>query len=221
MNSVILEVVIGALIAILLTIWVEYLRKPKLSLRIAPPVDMEYYGKPAKHARFVGIEVVNAPLPRIARWMMRNAALQCHGYITFHHLDGQNVFGRSMPIRWSSAPEPVPMILTVGYQQIVITDPARFTLSPRVDIYPGESEKLDVAAKFDDDNYCYGWSNENYFSTPPWRNPDWALPPGRYLVKVVIISAGEKVQGIFRLINDVGRQDFRIEPPLPQDRVYG
>lgn len=202
--------------------WIEYLRKPKLSLRIAPPTDMDYQGKPARSARFLGVEVLNAPLPWFARWMIRNAALQCHGHITFHHLnDGQNIFGRSMPIRWSSAPEPVPMILTSGYQQIVITDPARFTMSPRVDIYPGESERLDVAAKFDDDRCCYGWSNENYFSVPLWRNPDWELPPGRYLVRVIVVSAGEKCSGVFRLINDVGRQDFRLELPLPRDKVYG
>ncbi len=213
MNSTILEVALGALIAIILTIGTEYLRKPKLSLRIAPPEDRAYQGRVAKHARFLGIEVSNAPLPRIARWMMRNAALQCHGYITFHHLDGQNVFGRSMPVRWSSAPEPIPMILTLGHQQILITDPARFTLSPRVDIYPGESERLDVAAKFDEDEFCYGWSNESYFSTPHWRNPNWELPPGRYLVKVVVVSAGEKCTGIFRLIN--------LELPLPHDKVYG
>ena len=221
MGSTVIEVVLCAAIAILITIWIENLRKPKLRLRIAPPTDLRYQNRPATDARFLGLELLNMPLSRIARWMLRNAALQCHRTITFHHLDGQNIFGRAMPIRWSGSPEPVTMQVSLGSQHLLITDPARFTLTPRVDVYPGELERLDIAAKFDDEGECYGWSNENYFSVPIWRNPDWRLPHGRYLVKVTVVSAGEKCTGTFRLINDVARQDFRIESVLPQDKVHG
>ncbi len=90
-----------------------------------------------------------------------------------------------------------------------------------MDIYPGEVELLNIAGKFDDDADCYGWSNESYFSDPVWRNPNWRLPVGRYLVKVVVNTAGEKVSSVFRLINDVPRTDFRLEPTMPKDSVYG
>jgi hypothetical protein len=73
---------------------------------------------------------------------------------------------------------------TVGQNAILIPDPSRFTLQPRVDIYPDEAQRLDVAAKFNYESNVYGWSNEEYFSNPVWRNPAWALRPGRYLVKV-------------------------------------
>lgn len=219
MGLTIVGVVLGAIIAILITIWLENLRKPRLEIRIAPPADAQYQGRPATNARFVGLELTNRPLPRWARWMSRNAAIQCHGTITFHHLDGQNVFGRAMPLRWSGSPEPIAMRLVAGDKHIFIADPARFTLTPRIDVYPGEAERLDVASRFDNEDECYGWSNESYFSDPAWRNPDWKLPSGRYLVKVTAISAGEKCIGIFRLINDVGQQDFRIEPALPTDSV--
>lgn len=219
MGLTVVEVVLGAIIAILITIWVENLRRPKLELRIARPTDVRYQGRPATQARFLGLELVNRSLPRWARWMSRDAAIQCHGTITFHHLDGQNVFGRAMPIRWSGSPEPVPMRLVIDDKHILIADPARLTLTSRIDVYPGEAERLDVAGRFDNEAECYGWSNESYFSDPVWRNPDWRLPSGRYLVKVTVISAGQICTGVFRLINDVAQQDFRVEPALPGDYV--
>ncbi len=221
MGSTILEIVLGALVAIFLTIWIEYLRKPKLFLRIAPPSDPTYESgdRPAQVARFTALELHNKPLPRAFRWMQRNAALQCHGTLTFHHLDGQNVFGRSMPIRWSGTPEPTPIGLQIGDTRVFIADPSKFRLESRVDVYPGESQRLDVAAKFDDEQETYGWSNESYFSDPIWRNPSYQLPSGRYLIKATIISSGETCNGIYRLIADVRRTDFRIEPLQEGDVV--
>jgi hypothetical protein len=219
MGSTVLEVVLGAIIAIVITIWVESLRKPRLSLGIIPYKDVSYSNRPASSARFLYLELKNEPLPRLFRWMSRNPALQCHGTITFHHLDGQNIFGRAMPIRWSGSPEPVGMPIKIEDIQLLIFDPSRYTLTPRMDVYPGESETLDVAARFDEEEECYGWSNENYFSDPIWRNPDWRLPRGRYLVKVVVETAGEKITGIYRLIGDVRRQDFRLEPKMADDVV--
>jgi hypothetical protein len=171
--------------------------------------------------RAVRLRLTNVALPSWARWMSRNAALQCHGNITFHHLDGQNVFGRSMHIRWAGAPEPIPMRVQIGDHEGLIFDPTRFTLSQRVDIYPGESADLDVAARFDNEPECYGWSNESYFSNPPWRTAAWRLQPGRYLIRVTVLSAGERCTRLSRLINDVAQQDFRLEEPLPSDAVRG
>ena len=221
MQSTVLELIAGAAIAILITIWIEWLRKPRLALTTATPSDPTYESRdrPALAARFLGVDVGNMSLPRLGRWMQRSAALQCHGSVTFHHLDGQNVFGRSMPIRWSGSPEPVPMQIAIGTNRILIADPSRFTLEPRIDIYPGESQRLDIAAKFDDEPDSYGWSNESYFSQPVWRNPAWRLPSARYLVQVVVMSSGERRIALFRLAADVARRDFRLEPALEGDKV--
>ncbi|HAD07740.1 MAG TPA: hypothetical protein DCE76_11345 [Anaerolineaceae bacterium] len=220
MGATVLEIILGAIIAIVITVLVESFRKPKLELKIDDPADILYTNRPVQNVRFLRIELKNKSLPKMFQWLQRSAALQCHGTIEFYHLDGQNVFGRAMPIRWSSSPEPVPMFGVIGDQKVLLFDPARFTLTPRIDVYPGESERLDIAAKFDDDTECYGWSNESYFSNPVWRNPNWCLPKGRYLFRVTIITAGEKFSETFRLINDVPRKDFRIEFALPNDKIY-
>jgi hypothetical protein len=143
--------------------------------------------------------------------MSRNAALQCHGTITFHHLDGPNVFGGSMPIRWSGSPEPVQAQIIIGTSHGVIIDPNRWNTESRVDLYPDEARKVDIAAKFDNEPECYGWSNLNYLSNPEWRNPDFKLNCGRYLVVyVTVVSGGQRCSREFRLVNDVSGDKSKI-----------
>jgi len=163
----------------------------------------------------------NAPLPFGTGWMQRVAATQCRGEITFHHLnDGQDIFGRAMAVRWVKSPEPIAnqIINPEGKIQFYIRDFARAATESRIDVYPGEGQLLDVAIRFDGEAECYGWNNDSYFCN--WRNPNWKLPGGRYLVKAVITSSGQKCVDIFRLINDVeSRTAFRLIPASPDDRA--
>lgn len=216
-----LSIVVGAVIAILLAVGIENLRRPKLSLQIeSTPIDSHYSNQhPAVDSRYVRVCLKNTGLPKWARWMLRSPALQCRGTITFHHLDGQNVFGRAMAVRWSGSPQPIPLeAITDDNRRFQIFDPMRLTLDSRIDVYPGEHEILDVAVRHDAEPECYGWNNEAYLQPHVWRTPGWRLPPGRYLVKVVVVSSGQKCEGVFRLINDVNRSDFRLEPAQPSDR---
>jgi hypothetical protein len=122
--------------------------------------------------------VHNEPLPGRAKWMVRAPVLQCRATSTFHHRDGQNVFSRAMDGRWARFQEPVPLpVLGPQGQQFQILDFARLTLESRIDIYPGQTRLLDFVNRADNDEECYGWNNETYFSTPLWRNPKWRLPP--------------------------------------------
>jgi hypothetical protein len=219
MGLTILGVALGSLIAALITILIESLRKPHLELRMIPPVDLPFGHQLAQQMRSLRIRVVNKPLPQWVGWMYRNPALQCHGHITFHHLDGQNIYGRSMILRWVRSPEPNPLIIQIGNQHGLVFDPIRITHIQKMDIYPNESEDIDIAVKFDNEPECYGWSNENYFSIPQWRTPSWHIDKGRYIVKVNVLSSGKTISGLFRLINDVDQTDFRLETALPTDSV--
>jgi len=164
--------------------------------------------------RFLRVKLFNKPLSSWAKWMVRAPALQCRAEITFHHRDGHNVFGRTMDGRWSSSPEPIASRIfdLQGEHKFDLLDLTRITLGSRVDVYPGESDLLDIANRPFDDNNCYGWNNEAYFSIPHWRNPNWRLVPERYLVKVVVRSSGQNCTGYFHLVNDVAVTDFRLEP---------
>jgi hypothetical protein len=152
-------IIAGAVIAILITICVENLRRPKLSLEIeSPPIDSHFSNHhPARESRYVRVFLVNRSLPKWARWMLRSPALQCRGTITFHHLDGQNVFGRGMAVRWAGSPQPIPLeAIMDDHRRFQIFDPMRLTLDSRIDVYPGEREILDVAVRHDGETECYG-----------------------------------------------------------------
>lgn len=210
----------GGIIAILTTIAIEVLRRPKLRLRLSPPIDAPYpENRPAKHARALTIELVNDPLPRFARWMSRSAALQCRGTIRFHNLDGERFFANEMPLRFARSAQPLPMEVVIGELRGFVVDPLRLTVDSRIDVYPGEVTPLDVVVKFDGEDEAYGWSNLNYGCNPPWRHPDWKLPQGRFLVSVTVLSSGQKCEGLFRLLNQGGPNDFRLEPARGSDRV--
>ena len=216
--SVVLQIVIGAILASAFVAFVEYSRKPRLGLKIADTEDAVWTCRPADRARWLRLKVENKQLPRWVKWLSRNVASHCHGLITFYHLDGQNVFGRSMQVRWFGPREPLPILIRAeGLPPMQILDPVRLTPEIHRAVYSGESEQLDVAVRFDNDAECYGWCDDNYRSDPLWRNPAWKLDQNRYLVKAEVISAGERCVGLFRLINDGPVDAFRLEKALPED----
>jgi hypothetical protein len=213
----------GAIVAIIVTVVVEVLRRPKLRMTIVPGERVPQYplNSTARTGHYLHIDLVNEPLPGLFRWLARDAALQCRGTITFHNLDGGQFFAAPMPVRFARSPEPIPLQIRFSGGAGVLVDPQRMSLESRFDLYPGEATPFDVAVKFDSDDAAYGWTNQNYFSEPIWRNPDWKIPQGRYLVKVTMKSSNATCRGLFRLLNDAGPNDFRLEPAQTTDRVSG
>jgi len=203
---------LGALLSLLISVYIEYQRKPKLFFTIEdPPVDITYQSAPAKEARFVRVQLWNRAMPGLLRWLGRDAAMHCHGEIQFYHIDdGAPVFSRAMPIRWAGSDEPLSYQVLPNGKVAQLFDPAKYNAAFRRNCYPGSKETIDVAARFDAENDCYGWSNENYLPGRGWRNKDWKLPKGRYLVKVTVHSSGDKVSDVFKLENSVARQHFRL-----------
>lgn len=208
-----LAFVLGAASSLCIVVLVEWLRKPRLCLAIAPDRDQAYpAGYPARKVRFLEVSLRNEPLPYCLRWMSRNSASSCRATIEFLKEDSTDIFTRTMAARWSASPQPVPMQIRLGDTVAQILDVNRLNMASVIDVPPGESESMGVVGRFDDDSDCYGWSNESYSSEPPWRNPDWKLPIGRYLVRVTVRASGEKCAEPFRLVNGTQIEDLHLEP---------
>jgi hypothetical protein len=205
---------LGALLSILASIAIEYERKPKLKFSIEePPLEQQFgEGRPGRNGRFVRVYVTNKPMPRLFRWLGRSAAYQCTGKIQFYHPDGAEVFSRAMPVRWAGSDEPVSYQALPEGKVAELFDPAKYNAAFRRDCFPGSPELVDVAARFDDEEDCFGWSNETYLPGKGWRNPEFRLPKGRYFLKITINSSGDKVCGFFALENSVAKQHFRLLP---------
>lgn len=75
---------------------------------------------------------------------------------------------------------------------------------------------MDVAAKFDDEEECYGWSNDSYIYG--WRNKNWKLPQGHYLVSVVVLSTAKTFSEIFKLENATNNKEFLLPEASNKDK---
>ncbi len=211
---------LGAMLSIFASMAIEYARKPKLKLTIEnPPLDRPHVPAPVKQSRFLRVCVSNKPMPRLLQWLGRSPAYQCTGDVQFHHLDdGAAVFSRAMPVRWANSEEPFSYQALPDGQVVQLFDPAKYHSAFRRDCFPGTPEIVDVAGRFDNDDDCYGWSNESYLPGKNWpRNPDFKLPKGRYLVKVTINSSGDKTFRVFTLENSVAREHFRLLPASKEE----
>jgi hypothetical protein len=214
--ATVLNTLLGALLAIITTIVVEKLRKPVLRFNVRPPFDMDYSNSsnfPARKVRYLNLEVRNIFLPKCFNWMMsRNPALDVWGTMSFHRIeDGKSIFD-PMTIRWCHSTEP-----STAYKCGVL-DTNWLIMIKKRDIQPGESDYLDVAARFDDEKECYAWNNDNYFSNPRFKNPQRQLITGNYIIRVEMRTSGERFVDHFRLINDSAVANFRLEPAQPGDK---
>jgi hypothetical protein len=207
-------VVFGGFLNIVAAFLVEKWRAPKLKLSIEPVVDAMILPTREQY-KATRLWVSNEPLRGIRGWfMIRSPALVTQAIITFHQItDGQKLVERPMAGRWADTlqPAPMPILDRAGNTAFFLNDPGRFGVGTRMDIYPGERPSLDIAVRFADNENCYGWNNETYLSRPFGRNDTWRLPRGSHLVKVSILSSGPKSEGVFRLVNDGGLEDFRLE----------
>jgi hypothetical protein len=221
--EIIVGSIIGAIFSVAITAFFERLRRPSLSMRIekVPMADYTQMNlpRPAKKAQFLYVALVNNDLKGLEKWFStRDAALDCHGVISFHRMDGTNIFGRNMVLRWINLPEPIPEIIVIDGKKGTWFDSRKVEHNYRINVNPGEEELFNIAARFDGEDDCYGWSNQSYLE-PLWRNPDWKLSHGCFLVRVKITSSGNTCEGLFRLINDIPMKDFRLDPALPTDRI--
>jgi hypothetical protein len=120
--------------------------------------------------------------------------------------------------RWTGG-SPEPRVVYIqqanGPPVPYLTNPAE--LKNTIDIYPGETEQLDVVIRVDQENEAYAWNNETYFYSD-WRNPNRRLNQERYLVKVVITSSGRKCTDFFRIDNDGPFTSFQLDKLTPEQR---
>jgi hypothetical protein len=208
-----METLFGALLAIVIIIVVEHLRSPVLTMSFEPPLDFTPRPPPFQSDwRSLRIRVLNQSLPWWANWwLLRLPAQQCRGEIAFLRSDATDKFAKPMAGRWVDSPEPMVVHVTTPSGPVaILTNPT--ALKTSVDIYPGETEPLDVAVRVEGEPDAYGWNDETYF-VPNWRNLQRQLGYGTYLIEVTVTSSGRKCRKYFRLCNDGPRSAFCLAEP--------
>ena len=212
MGTTILELFLGAVIAILTTIVIEHLRKPKIVFSIDQPKENNYHGKPVNYAKFLGICVTNKPLRKYLNcWLARDVASDCHGYITFFDKNKNKLPTEKLIFRWANSPEPIAMKIFIENKEGYLLDPMRLKLDSVIDIPPGDTEMFGVVARFENEKECYGWSNESYFSKNKWRDDKRIFQVGEYYLEITLFFSGNVIKETFKLINTESITEFKIE----------
>ncbi len=207
----------GGITTILIAIWVERLRSPVLKFSIEEPLTLAPTSAFSNPWRSLRVKVSNERLPSWANWLVRLPAQQCRAEIAFLRLDATPLFEKPTTGRWTGTQEPLVAFLSndKGETIPVLTNPQMLT--PALDVYPDDSELLDIVVRVEGEDLCYCWNDETYFYHD-WRNPHRVLGHGLYLVEVTISSSGRKRRGQFRLSNDGPFTAFRLTEITPADR---
>ena len=208
-------VFLGVLSSLIVAMFVEWIRKPRLSLSILPPEGVGLYGADgALIESYVALKVhvSNDALPFGFRWMQRQSARDCRATLNFLREDKTPFIARPMAGRWAGSVQPVPLqgLIRPSMETIEIHDIARLSADSRIHIPAGETEDLDVAVRFPTASDAFGWTNESY--RYGGRHPGFSLPAGRYLVDILVQSEGVKKQERFRIENDHTIDEFRLAP---------
>ena len=228
MSQEIQLLLIGALMGFVLSIATtslfENLKNPKLDIVIKPKATIRQYedqNMPVKKGQFLQLELWNRPPSRVSALINSvvrlRAALSCSGEIQFYHFeDAAPVFEKPMRMRWAGAPDAVLRI--IGGDDGYIVDSSRIEDSYFRTIYPERLETIDVAARFDNDDECYGWTTENMFDKYKWRPQHLRLNQGRYYVGVTVRTEGSQKTAFFQLDNTSSMDNFRLLDITEEDR---
>ncbi len=192
---------------------------------------LAYIGVEADYKSFVGslfaaflsaflvffLEMERRPEISIVQEPTRRAANQVRAWITFLTDANNPVFapGRQMIGRWSDTPEPVRPIMIAqnpgGAPQMTFFLDLSVTRDA-VDIGSGASEILDIVMRVPGEAGCRGWHNRMIQNPNPPPEQQVELPQGRYHAQVRVDVSGRSFNALFRIVCDVGIQDFRLEP---------
>jgi hypothetical protein len=198
---------LAGILGILIVLWIERQRKPKLTISIGIPgeiIENDLLNRlPCK---WLHAHVSNRNVPRMLSWFYQGEpALDCRAWIEFLYSDRKKVFENNMVVRWSGSEEPkIECINTKSGQAFRLIGAQN-----SFDIPPGESTDIDVVFRFKAETNCYGWNNESYLYE--WKHPNWVLGTGRFIARVKIKTGGHEFKKEFLIVNDGPFQEFRLE----------
>jgi hypothetical protein len=204
----------AAALAIFIMFFVEMKRKPVINI-----IKEENPFVVPDGRRFLRVIVENrAPRPPLNFFLDRNPAYQVRAWITFLTEDNELVFseGRNMIGRWSRTPEPVRPIVSVsqgtGGATSIGTIWDLSITRDAVDIAAGASELLDIVMRSPGETGCHGWHNRIIQNPNILPEDTFDLSNRRYHALVRVDVSGTSFTAVFRIVCDVGIQDFRLEP---------
>ncbi len=108
-GQIVIEVFLGALLSLIVSILIENQRSPKLSLEIdEPDFNDNLQGKPAKIIKVLRVKLLNRKVKPAFSWLLkREAIIHCNATIQLLHIkDRSPLFTNPIHARWTRSDEP-------------------------------------------------------------------------------------------------------------------
>jgi hypothetical protein len=153
----------GIAAAIVIPLWIEYLKRPQLRIEWAADANNTIYGGPT---RITHIKIINEPIRGwLGKWLLRNPANGCEVMLTFTSKSDGKKLG-PYAAKWDARPEPIQWLPDAGgiHQ---FPDPEKIPACVVYDVSPGETgASLAVALKRDGEVEAWAFTALLYFSLP-------------------------------------------------------
>lgn len=177
-------------------------RKPLLDVRIFPGRTTTTAGPLGRVSFIHAVVVSSGPFAAGAR---------C--YVRFLDTANRSLFAELMPGRWSSAPEPIVPVSgrsnERGLEVVSALDASKLPYGYVTNLADGIQEPLGIAARFDEDGVCFGWTQESYFHN--WRMEKWRLPTGILKAEIIVRVEGHNFRNILRFDSTTANQFITVE----------
>lgn len=195
----VLSLIISGIISLVIALYVERAKLPRLKLTIANPSDQQDTNI---NARYLQIHISHVGIESWLRFFLQPLpALACVARLRFLREDGLEVMPTVFDARWTYSQQPP------EFGQPIF--PSVFEMIKRRDIFPKTEEKIDVCVKYNDEDDCYVFNNSYY--TRGARAKEHRIANGIYTVEVTVACGEITETARFRLRNDFRRTDFRLE----------
>jgi len=189
--------VVAILLAIAIPLWIEWRKRPTITVRLGTDADRD-----DPRWRIVHVRAVNEPLRgRIGKCLLRNDATGCEAHVVLRsRRDGSTV---EFPGKWSATPQPI-QTLAIGDRPVEFYDPQKVPAALTCTVPPTDSgEAIAIAIKHGGSSDAYGFGPDLYAAPhpAPLRTPGLALPDPEYDVTVTVTAGQIEEVGHFVLLN--------------------
>jgi hypothetical protein len=197
------------LVAIAIPLWIEWRKRPMLSIEPGENADRD-----APSWRIVHVRVLNTPIPgRLGRFLLRQNADGCTGWVELRSRSGGAPI--AFEAKWSSSPEPI-QTLAIGGRAVEFYDPQKLPIALVATVPPTKGgQTIAVAIKHNGDPHAYGFGKGLYAdpNPGPLRTPSLALQDSEYDVTVTVEAGQLNCDARFVLYNrGPERDDLELRP---------
>ena len=212
---------IGLILTIAATLYIEKLRSPKLEFFEEDDSSGNLArDAPAKKIKLLRVKIINIDLPEVIRFLRREPAYHCRvTFQVFYHDNKKPLFEKPIPARWShSDPPAITQLDSNTNKEISIFDWSKYNEIINHDCYTGIPEPIDIVARFDSDNECYIYNNDSFYPNyVNWKSENKKIPQGRYFLVVTAYYSGMKTYGYYELENNLSVDHFRLSLVSPSE----